>query len=353
MSKLFSSLDLRGITLKNRIALSPMCQYSCNDGMVSDWHMVHLGTRAIGGAALILTEATAVAPEGRISPDDAGIWNDEQTEAFKKITDFIISAHAVPGIQLAHAGRKASTYAPGKGDGEVKPQDGGWQTLAPSAVRFSETFPKPKEMTKRDISNVVDQFQKAAERSMRAGFQVIEIHAAHGYLLHEFLSPISNRRTDEYGGSFDNRIRLPLEVLSAIRTIVPDSFPLIVRISSTDWFVGGWDMEQTIQLAHKLKEAGADLIDASSGGNVAHARIPIGPGYQVPLAERIKRESGMMTGAVGLITSAEQAEQIIALDQADIVLLARELLRNPYWPLAAARRLKADIEWPKQYLRAK
>jgi 2,4-dienoyl-CoA reductase-like NADH-dependent reductase (Old Yellow Enzyme family) len=353
MSKLFSSLDIRRITLKNRIALSPMCQYSCVEGMVSDWHMVHLGTRAIGGAALILTEATAVAPEGRISPDDAGIWNDEQAAAYKKITDFIISAQAVPGIQLAHAGRKASTYAPGKGDGEVKPKDGGWQTLAPSAVRFSETFPQPKEMTKSDIRNVVDQFQKAAERSIRAGFQLIEIHAAHGYLLHEFLSPLSNKRNDEYGGSFENRIRLPLEVLSAIRMIVPDSFPLMVRISSTDWVEGGWDMEQTIQLSRTLKEAGADLIDTSSGGNTAQARIPIGPGYQVPFAERIKRESGIMTGAVGLITSPEQAEQIIASGQADIVLIARELLRNPYWPLAAARKLKADIEWPKQYLRAK
>jgi 2,4-dienoyl-CoA reductase-like NADH-dependent reductase (Old Yellow Enzyme family) len=353
MSKLFSPLDIRGITLKNRIALSPMCQYSCVEGMVSDWHLVHLGTRAIGGAALILTEATAVAPEGRISPDDAGIWNDAQAGAFNKIADFISSTHAVPGIQLAHAGRKASTYAPGKGDGEVKPENGGWHTLAPSAIRFSETFPQPKEMTKSDIKNVVDQFQKAAERSIQAGFKLIELHAAHGYLLHEFLSPLSNKRKDEYGGSLENRIRFPLEVLAAIRNVVPESFPLIVRVSSTDWIEGGWDIEQSITLARKLKEAGADLIDTSSGGNIAQALIPIGPGYQVALAERIKREGAIMTGAVGFITSPEQAEQIIATGQADIVLLARELLRNPYWPLAAARRLKVNIEWPKQYLRAK
>jgi len=353
MSKLFFPLNIRGITLKNRIAMSPMCQYSCVDGMVSDWHLVHLGSRAIGGTALILTEATAVAPEGRISPDDAGIWNDVQTDAFKKITDFISSAGAIPGIQLAHAGRKASTYAPGKGDGEVKPENGGWQTLAPSAIRFSESFPLPKEMTKSDIRNVVVQFRKAAERSVRAGFKLIELHAAHGYLLHEFLSPYSNKRNDEYGGSLENRMRLPLEVLAAFRSALPDSFPVIVRISSTDWVEGGWDIEQSVQLARKLKEAGADLIDTSSGGNISHALIPVGPGYQAPFAERIKREAEIMTGAVGLITLPEQAEQIISAGQADIVLLARELLRNPYWPFTAARQLKADIEWPRQYLRAK
>jgi 2,4-dienoyl-CoA reductase-like NADH-dependent reductase (Old Yellow Enzyme family) len=321
--------------------------------MVSDWHLVHLGSRAIGGAALVLTEATAVAPEGRISPDDAGIWNDAQTDAFKKITDFISSAHAIPGIQLAHAGRKASTYAPGKGDGEVKPENGGWQTLAPSAIKFSETYSQPKEMTKSDIQIVVEQFRKAAERSVRAGFKLIEIHAAHGYLLHEFLSPLSNKRNDEYGGSLDHRIRLLLEVVDAVRNVVSNLFPVIVRISSTDWIEGGWDIEQSVQLARKLKEAGVDLIDASSAGNISHAHIPVGPGYQVPLAEKIKHESEIMTGAVGLITTPEQAEQIIATGQADIVLFARELLRNPYWPLAAARQLKVDIEWPKQYLRAK
>jgi 2,4-dienoyl-CoA reductase-like NADH-dependent reductase (Old Yellow Enzyme family) len=321
--------------------------------MVTDWHLVHLGSRAIGGAALIMTEATAVAPEGRISPDDAGIWNDAQAEAFRKIAGFIYSANTVPGIQLAHAGRKASTYAPGKGDGEVKPENGGWPTLAPSAIRFSDSYPQPKEMTKNDIHNLVEQFRKAADRSVQAGFKLIEIHAAHGYLLHEFLSPLSNKRYDEYGGSFENRIRILIEVLGAIRSILPESFPVIVRISSTEWVEGGWDIEQSVQLARKLKESGADLIDASSGGNISHARIPVGPGYQVPFAERIKRESGIMTGAVGLITLPEQAEQIIAGGRADIVLLAREMLRNPYWPLAAARQLKVDIEWPRQYLRAK
>jgi 2,4-dienoyl-CoA reductase-like NADH-dependent reductase (Old Yellow Enzyme family) len=353
MSKLFSPLNIRGISLKNRIAVSPMCQYSCIDGMVSDWHLVHLGSRAIGGAALVLTEAAAVAPEGRISPDDAGIWNDAHAEPFKRITDFISSVNTVPGIQLAHAGRKASTYAPGKGEGEVTPENGGWQTLAPSAIRFSETYPLPKEMTKNDIHCVAEQFRKAAERSLRVGFKLIEVHAAHGYLLHEFLSPLSNKRNDEYGGSLENRIRLTLDVLAAIRSVVPESFPVIVRISSTDWVEGGWDIEQSVQLARKLKDAGADLIDTSSGGNISNARIPVGPGYQVPLAEKIKRESGIMTGAVGLITSPEQAEQIIAAGQADIVLLARELVRHPYWPLAAARQLKADIEWPRQYVRAK
>ena len=353
MSKLFSPLNMRSVTLKNRIAVSPMCQYSCIDGLVTDWHLVHLGSRAIGGAALVLTEATAVAPEGRISPDDAGIWNDGQAEAFQKIAEFVFSAHAIPGIQLAHAGRKASTYAPGKGDGTVSPENGGWQTLAPSAIRFSDSFPQPKEMTKNDIHRVVEQFRTAAERSVRVGFKLIEIHAAHGYLLHEFLSPLSNTRNDEYGGSLENRVRFLLEVLSTIRKIVSDSFPVIVRISSTDWVEGGWDLEQSVLLARMLKEAGADLIDTSSGGNISHARIPIGPGYQVPFAERIKREAGIMTGAVGLITLPEQAEQIIATEQADIVLLAREFLRNPYWPLSAARQLKTDIDWPKQYARAK
>jgi 2,4-dienoyl-CoA reductase-like NADH-dependent reductase (Old Yellow Enzyme family) len=353
MSKLFSPLNIRGVTLKNRIAVSPMCQYSCIDGIVTDWHLIHLGSRAIGGAALVLTEATAVAPEGRISPDDAGLWNDTQTEAFKRINDFISSAHAIPGIQLAHAGRKASTYAPGKGEGEVKPENSGWQTLAPSAIRYSETFPQPKEMTTSEIRNVVEQFRKGAERSVRAGFKLIEIHAAHGYLLHEFYSPLSNKRIDEYGGSFENRIRLPLEVLEAVRSVLPDSFPIFVRISSTDWVEGGWDIEQSVQFARMLKKSGADLIDASSGGNSSKARIPVGPGYQIPFAEKIKRDAGIMTGAVGLITLPEQAEQIIAAGQADIVLLARELLRNPYWPLAAARHLKVDLEWPRQYLRAK
>jgi 2,4-dienoyl-CoA reductase-like NADH-dependent reductase (Old Yellow Enzyme family) len=353
MSKLFSPLKIRGVEFKNRIAVSPMCQYACVDGIHADWSLVHYGSRAMGGAGLILTEATAVAPEGRITPDDAGIWNDTQVDAYKRINDFISSVHAVPGIQLAHAGRKASTYAPGKGDGEVMPEHGGWQTLAPSAIRFSENYPLPKEMTSADIHSVIEHFKKAAERSILAGFRVIELHMAHGYLMFEFLSPLSNKRTDEYGGSFENRIRFPLAVLIAVRSVVPDSIPVFVRLSATEYVEGGWDIEQTVQLARRFKEAGADLLDTSSGGNIPHAPIPLGPGYQVPLSERVKHESGILTGAVGLITSPEQAEQIIAGNQADLVVLGRELLRNPYWPLAAARQLKADIEWPKQYLRAK
>jgi 2,4-dienoyl-CoA reductase-like NADH-dependent reductase (Old Yellow Enzyme family) len=353
MPHLFSSLKIRRVELKNRIALSPMCQYSSVDGVPNDWHLVHLGSRAIGGTGLIIMEATAVSPEGRITPDDCGIWNEVQVEAFKKINSFISAHNAVPGIQLAHAGRKASTYAPGKGEGEVKPENSGWQVLAPSAIPFSENYPIPKEMTKGDIETVTEQFCRAAQQSIDAGFQLIELHMAHGYLLHEFYSPLSNKRTDEFGGSFENRIRFPLEVLMKIRTVVPDLFPIIVRISSTDWVEGGWDIEQSVRFARKLKEAGADLIDCSGGGNISRASIPAGPGYQVPFAEKIKHESGILTGAVGCITSAEQAELIVTSGQADLVLLGRELLRNPYWPLAAARQLKADIDWSRQYVRGK
>lgn len=353
MSILFSPLTIRGIEFKNRIGVSPMCQYSSNEGMPTDWHFVHLGCRAVGGAAIVITEATAVSPEGRISPDDAGIWNENQVEAYKRITTFIASQHSVPGIQLAHAGRKASTYSPWKGNGEVKLENGGWQTLAPIAIPFADDYPKPKEMSRNDIRTVVDQFQNAAERSVRAGFKVIEIHMAHGYLIHEFLSPLSNRRNDEYGGSLENRCRFALDVVEAVRRSVPDTSPIFARISSTDWVEGGWDIEQSVQLAKWLKKAGADLIDCSSGGNVHTAVIPAGPGYQIPFAERIKRDAGILTAAIGFITSPEQAEQIVRTGQADIVLLAREMLRNPYWPLYAARLLKAEVEWPKQYVRAK
>ncbi|HTX17199.1 MAG TPA: NADH:flavin oxidoreductase/NADH oxidase [Bacteroidota bacterium] len=353
MAKLFSPLKIRDVELKNRIAMSPMCQYSCVDGVVNEWHFVHLSSRAIGGAALIMSEATAVTPEGRITPDDAGIWNDAQAGAFKRITDFISSAQAVPGIQLAHAGRKASTYTPWKGDGEVTIEKGGWQTLSPSAIRFSEKYPHPKEMALDDIHRAVEKFRHAAERSLRAGFKLIEIHAAHGYLLHQFLSPISNKRTDQYGGDLRGRSRFLLEVVSAIRSTIPDSFPLMVRLSATDWTDGGWNIDESVELATMLKQSGVDIIDCSSGGNVIVSGIPVGPGYQVPFAERIKREAGIMTGAVGMITSPEQADQIITSGQADIVLLARELLRNPYWPLAAAKALRADVKWPDQYLRAK
>jgi 2,4-dienoyl-CoA reductase-like NADH-dependent reductase (Old Yellow Enzyme family) len=353
MSILFSPLTIRGIEFKNRIGVSPMCQYSSVEGVPTDWHFVHLGSRAVGGAALVVAEATAVSPEGRISPDDAGIWNEKQAEAYKRITAFITSQYSVPGIQLAHAGRKASTYSPWKGNGEVKPGDGGWQTMAPTALPYADNYPRPAEMSKDQIGAVVGQFREAAERSVRAGFKVVEIHMAHGYLIHEFLSPHSNRRDDEYGGNLQNRCRFAVEVAAAVRRGVPETVPVFARISSTDWCEGGWDVGQSIHLAKLLKEAGVDLIDCSSGGNVHGAVIPAGPGYQISFAERIKREAGVRTAAIGFITSPEQAEQIVRTEQADLVFLAREMLRNPYWPLYAAKQLKAEIAWPRQYLRAK
>ncbi|HSD64060.1 MAG TPA: NADH:flavin oxidoreductase/NADH oxidase [Ignavibacteriaceae bacterium] len=353
MSILFSPLRIRGVELKNRIVVSPMCQYSSIDGMPNDWHLVHLGSRAVGGAALVIMEATAVSPEGRISPEDGGIWNDEHVDAYKKITSFISSQNSIPGIQLAHAGRKASTYSPWKGKGAVAIKDGGWQTIAPSAIPFAENYPLPVEMTKDDIRNVINQFKSAAERSISAGFRIIELHMAHGYLIHEFLSPHSNQRKDNYGGSLENRSRLALEIAKVVRETIPGEIPLFARISSTDWIKGGWDIEQSIQLARWLKESGIDLIDCSSGGNVVNAQIPAGPGYQVIFSERIKKEAEILTGAVGLITSPMQAENIIRTFQADVVILAREILRNPYWPLYAAKELNTDLEWPVQYLRAK
>ena len=353
MSALFSGLKIKDLELKNRIAVSPMCQYTSENGMPNDWHLVHLGSRAVGGAALVITEATAVSPEGRITPDDAGIWSDEHAEAYKRITAFIISQNSVPGIQLAHAGRKASTYSPWKGNGEVKNKNGGWQTIAPSPVPFAENYPLPKEMNVDDIRELISHFKNAAARSITAGFRIIELHFAHGYLVHEFLSPISNQRKDDYGGSFENRTRLALEIAEAVRKVIPESTPLFVRISASDWIENGWDIDQSVQLAERLKNLGVDLIDCSSGGNVSGARIPLGPGYQVPFAERIKREADILTGTVGLITSPVQAETIIRTGQADLVLLARELLRDPYWPLHAAKRLNTDVKWPDQYLRAK
>ncbi len=330
-----------------------MCQYSSENGMPNDWHFVHLGSHAVGGAALVMTEATAVSPEGRISPDDAGIWSDKHAEAYQGITKFISSQKCVPGIQLAHAGRKASTYSPWKGKGKVEPEDGGWQTIAPSAIPFADNFPNPTEMTKEDIQVVINQFKMAAERSLQAGFKVIELHFAHGYLTHEFFSPLSNHRKDEYGGNLENRCRFAMEVTKAVREIVPRNLPLFVRISASDWVEDGWDIEGSVQLSKWLKEAGADLIDCSSGGNVPTAKIPVTPGYQVPFAEKIKKETGILTGAVGLITSPVQAESIIKNGQADIVLLGREMLRNPYWPLKAAKDSNVDVEWPVQYARAK
>lgn len=353
MSYLFSSLNLRGLRFKNRIFLSPMCQYSSVNGMPTDWHLVHLGSRAVGGAAMVMVEATAISPEGRITPGDSGIWSDAHAQAFERIARFIKDQDAVPAVQLAHAGRKASTDAPWKGDLVLADGQGGWQPIAPSAVAFSEKYRVPREMTPSDIAKVVEQFAAAARRSLQAGFEVVEIHMAHGYLLHEFLSPLSNQRTDDYGGSLENRMRLPLRVVKAVREIWPGRWPVFVRISATDWAEGGWDLPQSLVLSAAMKAAGVDLIDCSSGGLVPHAIVPTGPGYQVPFAQAIRAQAGIATGAVGLIFKAEQAEEIIASGQADVVLLAREMLRNPYWPLHAAKILGADVPWPMQYARAK
>jgi 2,4-dienoyl-CoA reductase-like NADH-dependent reductase (Old Yellow Enzyme family) len=352
MSKLFEKYKLRGIEFRNRIWVSPMCQYSSENGMPTDWHLVHLGTRAVGGAGLVIMEATAVSPEGRISPSDAGIWSDEHTEAYKKITTFIKSQGAVAGIQIAHAGRKASTPAPWNGDGKVEEKDGGWETLAPSAIAFDENYPLPRQMTEADIEQATEDFAAAAKRSVEAGFEVIEIHAAHGYLFHEFLSPLSNNRTDEYGGSLENRIRFPLETARKVRAAVPENLPVFVRISATDWTDGGWDLEQSIEFCKQLKEIGIDLIDVSTGGNVPHARIPVAPNYQVPFAAEIRKAVEIPTAAVGMITEPKQAEEILQKGEADAVLLAREFLREPYFPFRAARELGGNVDVPKQYGRA-
>jgi 2,4-dienoyl-CoA reductase-like NADH-dependent reductase (Old Yellow Enzyme family) len=353
MSQLFSPLKLRSVEFKNRIFVSPMCQYSSNEGMPTDWHLVHLGSRAVGGVALVMVEATAVSPEGRISPWDSGIWSTDHAQAFKRITAFIKAQSAVPGIQLAHAGRKASTDVPWRGGAPLGLGDGGWQPLAPTPLPFDEDSPMPREMSAADIADVVAQFARAARHALEAGFEVLEIHMAHGYLLHEFLSPLANRRSDRFGGSLEGRTRLPLEVAQAVREVWPGHLPLFARISSTDWMEGGWDLAQSIELSRRLKELGVDLIDCSSAGMVPHARIPAGPGFQVPFAAAIRREADIPTAAVGFITNPVQAEQIIALGEADAVLLAREMLRDPYWPLHAAKTLNVDIPWPPQYLRAK
>ncbi len=352
-AKLFSSLTLRGLEFKNRIFMSPMCQYSCEDGMATDWHLVHLGARAVGGAALVLTEATAVSPEGRISPYDIGIWSDEHIQPLKRITSFIKAQGAIPGIQLAHAGRKASTDAPWNGGKPITGSTKGWQPIAPSPISFAESYKTPTEMTHAKIDEVVSGFSSAVQRSIEAGFEVVEIHMAHGYLLHEFLSPLSNQRKDAYGGSFEGRIRMPLQVAQAVRKLWPDNLPVFVRVSSTDWVEGGWDIAQTIRFASELRQLGIDLIDCSSGGLVPYAVIPDGPGYQTPFAAEVRKDAGVPTGAVGMITEPFQAEQIISTGIADAVIMGREVLRNPYWPLHAAKILKADIPWPKQYLRAK
>ncbi|WP_369752842.1 NADH:flavin oxidoreductase/NADH oxidase [Flavobacterium sp. WC2409] len=352
-SKLFSPLLIKNITLKNRIAISPMCQYSAIDGFANDWHLVHLGSRASGGAGLVIQEATAVSPEGRISPGDLGIWNDEQIEKYIQINQFIESQNAVSGIQLAHAGRKASVSAPWEGNKKLDATQGGWQTVAPSAIGYHENEASPVALDVNGIQKVLSDFKSATKRSVQAGFKVMEIHAAHGYLLHQFLSPLSNLRTDEYGGSFENRIRFTLEVVGAVQMEWPKDLPLFVRISATDWADGGWNAEESVQLSKRLKEKGVDLIDVSSGGAVSHQQIPIGPNYQVPFAERIKKETGIMTGAVGLITEAHQAEEIVASGKADLVLFARESLRDPNLGLTFAHDLQVETVWPKQYERAK
>lgn len=350
---LFDPLEIRSIRLKNRIAISPMCQYSSVDGFANEWHLVHLGSRATGGAALVIQEATAVSARGRISPDDMGLWKDDQIEFLKKITAFVKKQGSVPGIQLAHAGRKASTLSPWKGGKFLEIGDGGWIAQAPSAIAFRDGETPPEAMTKENILELREDFKSATRRALSAGFEVIEIHGAHGYLINSFLSPLSNHRTDEYGGSFENRIRLMKELSNDIRTVWPEKFPLFVRISSTDYVAGGWDLQDSVKLAAILKSQGVDLIDASSGGMVPHIKIPLGPGYQVPFAETIRKQTGILTGAVGLITGAAQANEIISSGKADLVLIARESLRNPYFPFTAAKELSIETEWPLQYLRAK
>lgn len=352
MSVLFSPLTIRNITLKNRIAMSPMCQYSANNGFANDWHIVHYGSRAAGGTGLIIAEATAVWPEGRITPGDLGLWSDDHIPGLRKIVDFIHGQGSVAGIQLAHAGRKASCAIPEEGGKQLDLKSGGWETVAPSAIPFSPGERAPVEADGICIERIISGFREAAQRALKAGFRVAEIHSAHGYLLFEFLSPLSNHRTDDYGGSFENRTRLLLQVVRTIRSVWPDEYPLFVRISSTEWTEGGWTLEESIGLAYLLKEAGADLIDCSSGGNIHNAKIPVAPGFQVPFAEAI-RKTGVLTGAVGLITSANQAEEILREEKADLILMGRELLRNPYFPLQTARESGADIRWPVQYLRAR
>jgi 2,4-dienoyl-CoA reductase-like NADH-dependent reductase (Old Yellow Enzyme family) len=349
---LFEPFALRQVTFRNRIVVSPMCQYSYDDGFSNDWHLVHLGSRAVGGAGLVFAEAAAVEARGRISPGDLGIWKDEHVAPLQRLTRFIASQGAVPGIQLAHAGRKASTGIPWIEDKPLKDTDDGWTPVGPSALPFAQGYATPYALTADDIRHIGRAFAAAARRALHAGFQVAEIHAAHGYLLNEFLSPLSNKRADEYGGSFENRTRFLREVVKAVRAEWPEQFPLFCRVSATEWTEGGWTIEDSVALAKILKQEGVDLIDCSSGGNVLGVTINLVPGYQVPLAERIRKDAGIPTGAVGLITSAQQADQIVTSGQADLVFLARQMLRDPYFPLHAAKELGAEITWPNQYLRA-
>ncbi len=353
MALLFKPIRIRNVELKNRIVVSPMCQYSSIDGFANDWHLVHLGTRAIGGAALVFTEAASVSPEGRITLDDLGIWKDEHIIFLKRITDFIKQNGSVPGIQLAHAGRKASHFSPWKGGKFLKKEEGAWETLAPGAVAYKAGEPLPKEMTKAEIEQLIKDFGSATQRAVDAGFEVFEIHAAHGYLLNEFLSPLTNNRNDEYGGSFENRIRLLLEIIKEMRNEMKNEFPLFVRISATDWVDGGWDENNSVALAKILKEHEVDVIDCSTGGNSHEQKIPVAPLYQVPFSEKIKKEAGILTATVGIITTAQEAEQILEEQKADLIIMARQLLREPYFPLNAAKQLGVDLKWPSQYERAK
>ncbi|MBV8814327.1 MAG: NADH:flavin oxidoreductase/NADH oxidase [Verrucomicrobia bacterium] len=346
---LLSPVTIRGVDLRNRIVMSPMCEYSAQDGFANDWHLVHLGSRAAGGTALVIVEATAVTAEGRITPADLGIWKDDHIEPLARIVTFVHSQGAVAGIQLAHAGRKASCDLPWKGRTGLKPEEGGWQVVGPTALPFDEGNPTPLALDKAGIDNVIDQFEAGARRALKAGFKVIEIHAAHGYLLHEFLSPISNHRNDEYGGSLENRMRLLLQVVERLRGIMPEQLPLFVRISATDWVDGGWDIEQSIGLAKQLKRLGVDLIDVSSGGLVPDARIPVAKGFQVPFARRIRQEANIRTGAVGMITDPRHADEIITGGDANLVFIAREMLREPYWALKAQQALGEEPAWPVQY----
>lgn len=354
MSRLFSPLTIKEITLKNRIVVSPMCQYSATDGFATDWHLVHLGSRAVGGAGLIIQEATAISPEGRISHKDLGLWQDEHIDKLKQIVSFIHENGSVAGIQLSHAGRKASVEVPWKGGAQITQGENGWQPCGPSAIPFkNDQKLLPKELTTAEINQIIIQFRDAAFRAEQAGYRVLEIHAAHGYLLHQFLSPISNLRSDEYGGSFENRIRLTLEVVAAVKTAWPENLPLFVRLSATDYTEGGWDEDESVQLSARLKGMGVDLIDVSSGGNVPELKIPLSLGYQVAFSKRIKKEAGIKTGAVGLITTAVQAELILEKQAADLIFIARASLRDPYFPINAAGGLGVDLPWPDQYLRAK
>lgn len=349
MSKLYSSFTVRGLKLPNRIVVSPMCQYSATNGVANDWHLVHLGTRAVGGAGLVIAEAVAVSPEGRISPADLGIWNDEQMSALKRITTFIREQGSASGIQLAHAGRKASTAAPWEGGKQLNAQSGGWDTFAPSAIPFYEDDVAPIELTNKQIKKLVANFVSAAKKSVDAGFDVIEIHAAHGYLLNQFISPLTNHRNDEYGGSFRNRVRLLLEIVEEVRKVIPEEMPLFVRLSAEEWAEGGHTINESIEVAKLLKAKGVDLIDCSSGAVVRTQKVEVKKNYQVPFAEQIKKEAEIATGAVGLITDVHQAEKILVNNQADLIFIGRELLRNPYFPLLESDKLQAQATWPKQY----